>query len=165
MRKGVKHSRMPVPCNSKMPMFLVFFVVLYAPYTAFALENTFSCPVGHFEGESVVSDVARMCGPTENAACPAQLSRAHIPFVASNGNDGNLQSMAHTYGNSGPHTFRIDFEKTRTVQYIKFSTGNRLRIESSGLKSESARVLYGKTMQSAPTLISMQISSKPAPAT
>jgi hypothetical protein len=31
---------------------------------------TLSCSPGYFESESVVSNVARMCGPTENAACP-----------------------------------------------------------------------------------------------
>ena len=83
-------------------------------------DCTLSCPAGEFESESMVSNVARTCGPTENAACPAQLSSSHPSFPASNGNDGDLESMAHVMDNYGPHTFRIDFEKTRTVQYIKF---------------------------------------------
>jgi len=76
--KGVKQTRMPVPCSSKMHLFLVFFVVLYAPYTAFALE----CKPGYFENDEGVCGIP-VCPAGKYPSAPHNsVCNPNAPFPA-----------------------------------------------------------------------------------
>jgi len=99
------------------------------------------CPAGQFSSNTA-SNVASMCGASQNEACPAQLSSVHESYVASNGNDGNIDSMVHSSGSTAPiaHVFNIDFEQMRNIESVRFFnrpvlveriTGAEIRIGSS----------------------------------
>ena len=84
------------------------------------------CPAGQFSSNTA-SNVARMCGASQNEACPAQMSSITLidpeKYSASNGNDGKISdaSLVHSAENSASaHVFRIDFEKTRNIESVKF---------------------------------------------
>jgi len=104
-------------------------------------------PAGQFRSE-MASNVARMCGPAQNSACPTVLSSTLGDLVADNGNDGNVRTKVHTLTKNEPNTFRIDLEQTRHVQFVKIFNrfdccwdrlrGAHTRVGSSPLWSDNA---------------------------
>jgi len=126
------------------------FVVCIESGPKCAAQDT-NCPPGTFLSKTDFN-VARMCGPEENEACPAQLtsvSQSYIgsnnvlmTFVASNGNDGNTATTASTSQSNSliNHVFSMDFGRSRNIQAVEFfnrksrdyrSIGVTLRIGSS----------------------------------
>ena len=85
-----------------------------------AADCVMECPAGQFHSE-MASIVARMCGPAQNEACPvAALSTVLAGSPATNGNDGLFTLVVHSQVTEGPHTFRIDLERMRNINYIMF---------------------------------------------
>jgi len=78
-----------------------------------------ACPARQFQSE-LASNVARMCGPAQNESCPVALSTVLDGSPATMGNDGLFTFVAHSQVTDGPHTFRIDLERMRNINYIKF---------------------------------------------
>jgi len=104
-------------------------------------ECKLPCPAGQFSSNTA-SNVARMCGAAQNEACPAQMSSVFESHIASNGNDGNMDSMVHSSRSTAPiaHVFNIDFEQVRNIESVKFFnqpafieriTGAEIRIGSN----------------------------------
>ena len=96
------------------------------------------CPTDQFFAQQA-SNVARMCGPGRDAACPAvalslgtgavthgtstsSSSALSSANAASTGNDGLLTTLMHTAvtNPAGRVTFMIDLQETRVLQYIRF---------------------------------------------
>jgi len=80
------------------------------------------CPADEFFAQQA-SNVARMCGPQKDAACQATISsQSDANSGAFRGNDGDLMNNVHTLALNPPglHTYMINFEQTRIIQYIVF---------------------------------------------
>jgi len=80
------------------------------------------CPADQFFAAQA-SNVARMCGAGQDQACPVtSSSQSDANSGAFRGNDGDLMNNVHTLTLNPPglHTFMINFEQTRIIQYIVF---------------------------------------------
>ena len=81
------------------------------------------CPAGQFSS-TIPSNVARMCGIATNVACPTEMSSiGSSDTIASNGNDGIISGASFVHSadfSENAHTFRIDFERTQNIKFVKF---------------------------------------------
>ena len=111
-----------------------------------AADCVMECPAGQFHSE-MASNVARMCGPAHNLACPTVLSSTLAELVAANGNDGNVRTTVHTLLKNEPNTFRINFQQTHHIHFVQIFNrfdccwdqlrGAHIRIGSIPLWSEN----------------------------
>jgi len=104
--KGVKQSRMPVPSDSKMHMFLVFFAVLYAPYTAFALE----CPAGQYYATGLPTEF-----PTTTVVVPLDPDNTYGGYKTGS----QLANYVETWSDNG-YTVRA---KANVAQWFGVNSG------------------------------------------
>jgi len=85
---------------------------------------------------------ARICGSAQNEACPARMSTVgYVGTPASHGNDGitTIDSLVHSEETSASaHVFQIDFEKTRSIEYVTFY--NRVNCCSERIVGAEIRV-------------------------
>jgi len=99
-----------------------------------------ACPAGQF-ASAQASNVARMCGSAQNAPCPAVLSTLLAGSSADFGNDGLFTHVAQSSVQTGPHTFMIDFQQTRSIQIVKFFN----RVDAQVLHSNGAQIRVGSS--------------------
>jgi len=102
--------------------------------------TTVACPSGQF-ASAQASNVARMCTSTQNIQCPATLSTVLAGGSAAYGNDGLFGSLAHSAVQAGPHTFMINFQQNRSIQFVKSFN----RADVSGTRSDGAEIRVGSS--------------------
>jgi len=100
-----------------------------------------ACPAGQF-ASTLSSNVARMCGSAQNAPCPAELSTLMTGSSANFGNDGLFANVARSQVQSGPHTFMIDFQQTRSIQIVKFFN----HMDAHVFRNNNAQIRVGQSI-------------------
>ena len=101
----------------------------------------YQCAAGTYIGTA--TNFARACGSAQNVQCPATITNQLVENPASNGNDGNLNTMV-TISNYAGFIFIIDLGRTRYVKYIKFYN----RMDCCGSLANGAVVRIGNNPES-----------------